>query len=164
MYTSSWHARLFRYSYGTYTNLPKNLCPYFWNIALAIILIIPITVFYLPYWAVYYWGDYGPLDKDEFKNDGKISWIIFPILLLYIVIILTVSMISMWFVISNTPYSDFEETILFFGVCGWAIVITGIISYINSGSRPKYLFIEVIKAKYNKYCPKITWIEKTKTP
>lgn len=37
---TSWHARLYKSTYGTYI-LPKNICNYFWKLIVAILVAIP---------------------------------------------------------------------------------------------------------------------------
>lgn len=44
---SAWHIRLYKWLYNTY-RLPNSLCPYFWGLVAALILVIPIGVLMVP--------------------------------------------------------------------------------------------------------------------
>src|ERR1700721_1251272 len=44
--STSWHSKLYMFTYNS--SLPISLCPYFWKLVLAIVLFIPLTVFYIP--------------------------------------------------------------------------------------------------------------------
>lgn len=156
--TKSWHSWLFRYTYGK-DNLPDNLCPYFWKLVLAMILFPVLFIFCLPAFILCRsTGDNDLFEEGVFSPALAFSFVI------NLALVLIIGMIGMWFDFNN-------EFLVAAGGCGWLIAICAgidqLVRYIKSKRVKTYgtmyreekpsILIEFIKAKYNKYCPKITW-------
>jgi len=168
---NSTSASLYKWLYGT-QDLPNNLCPYFWKVVLAYLIIVPYLLLALPYLiglAIY---------KESSKDDsfGKRIGIGFVLYFFTWLVASALSFIAMFFV-TPVRHSLYE----FMGLLGslvWLIglvlgvcslwdkykerKITSRIRYNEHGYRiyeePKpNLIVEFVKAKYGKYCPKINW-------
>ena len=169
----SWHAWVYQFFYGFDNPLPNNLCPYFWKFILSIALLAPCYIWQLPgilfqfvksrfgkekpdYWfkeGVFHLGDDNPMLISLGVN-----------ILFYFV----TSMVGMWFDFSN-------QALLVGGIVGWGLAVAFFIFVLHEEGYferkrkhkpPTYkepkeakpnILIEFIKAKYNKYCPKINW-------
>jgi uncharacterized Tic20 family protein len=177
--SNSISSKLYRWFYGT-KELPNNLCPYFWKLVLAWLVFIPYSLFCLPVILHELFDkNYKYTDNSTGKRIGY-SFFIYAIVFFVICMITSIS----WFFVlpeKDSLYS-FMGTV---GVLLWVIsIVIGIIEgykvynewnyrrkikYDENGDRiynqPKeetYLIVEFAKAKYNKYCPKIDWIDKNK--
>ena len=176
--TNSLNAKLYCWFYGQRSrNLPSNLCPYFWKLVLAWILVIPYGIFTLPSILLF------ELFYKDYKNGDKKTGERFAIsLAIYIGLFLLLCMGSAIATMFTTLHHGtlFGE-IWMAGIMIWtAIIACGIwfgvkslIEYIKDSRRvydedgyriygkPKdkkaRIIIEFIKAKYNSYCPKIDW-------
>ena len=157
-------AKLFRWFYST-RDLPTNLCPYFWKLVIAYVFTIPLFIISLPYVMI---------DKDScnqsFRNRiwrGFFCWCILSVL----IVALTPIMLF-W----HTPDKDsFLLTSIYVGFCVWVSVLVIGILYFFTYLREKVLerkrkkiykerkenrsniIVEMVKATYYKYCPKIDW-------
>jgi len=150
--TNSLQAKLYRYFWST-DKLPENLCPYFWMSLIMYVFIIPYAIISFPLQKVSY--------RDDIPTIGM--WFLGAIG--YGAIYLLVSMVAMWFVLGNETYSWIVSS----GICGWAlVVIISMIAYahhrkelkeeaIDAGTYQEGIVVSFVKAKYNRYCPKITW-------
>lgn len=168
VYENSLHAKLYKFTYSS--NLPTNLCPYFWKLVFGFLVFIPNFLLQLP--ALIY-----NLFKREYDDDcgdnrstGFAFWIVVLILYLYgritynmilafmnynpydlkwasagMVINIAIIVIAMWFV-SKKLYENYKykKTVAKGGV--------------YAEDEPS-IIEEFIKAKYNKYCPKLEWKE-----
>lgn len=171
-------SKLYRWFYGT-KELPNNLCPYFWKLVLAWLVLIPYSLVCLPVIL------YEMFDKEYKYDDNSTGKRIGISVVVYFMLFFIFCMLSFigWFFVLPTKDSfySFAGSI---GVFVWIItivigVIEGVkalkewnynrkIKYDENGyrvrSEPKeektYLVVEFVKAKYNKYCPKIDWIDK----
>ena len=167
---TSWHYLLFRNSYNR--GVPCNLCPYFWMLLWAIVCFPFNFIWNLPSLIIHtiskIWDKNGFLDWNEkvyFGDRFKIS------LLINLLTSCLISMILIWF-----KQNEFSIT---FGVIGYVIlvIILGFLIQEWYKSRPKKIkqgvgkiykepkpniLVEFIKAKYNRYCPKIEWTSSTK--
>lgn len=168
---NSTSARLYKWLYSA-EDLPNNLCPYFWKVVLAYLIIIPYTLLALPYLiglAIY---------KESSKNDsfGKRIGIGFILYFFMWCAASALCFIAMFFI---TPARHgLYEFMAIVGALVW-LVCLGLggshlwdvytenkrkskIRYNEQGYRiyeePKSnLIVEFVKAKYGKYCPKINW-------
>ena len=157
-------AKLFRWFYST-RELPTNLCPYFWKLVMAYVFVIPLFIISLPYVMI---------DKDScnqsFRNRiwrGFFCWCILSVL----IVALTPIMLF-W----HTPDKDsFLLTSIYVGFCVWVSALVIGILYFFDYLREKALerkrkkiykerkenrsniIVEMVKATYYKYCPKIDW-------
>jgi len=160
-------ARTYRWFYAEY-GMPENLCPYFWKLVIMWVLIIPVSILAIPMLLI---------NKDE----GYISLPakIFGGALLYVGMFLIFCMFVALSVFWNGFHGTSEniwDDLQIMGFCGWASVITfcilSLVKFIKEKmSERKYkklyttpyeghknnIVFEFIKAKYNKYCPKIEW-------
>ena len=161
-------AKLFRWFYGT-TELPTNLCPYFWKLVMAYVFAIPLFIISIPSIL-----PYSIIDKDTCNESlgsrilmGFIYWFI-----LFLLIIALTPIMLFW----HTPHKDsLLETLIEIGVFIWMLgLIFGFawfIEYLKEkslerkwerGNLPKKekrsnIIVEMVKATYYKYCPKIDW-------
>ena len=161
---NSWYAQLYMHTYST-CFLPNNLCAFFWKMLLAVIL-LPITwVLLIPSFifskerpdkignkVLISFGlnivgllVYG-LTFLQNKKDGSIHWY-YPAL--GILMLLGVGIVIYIFV---RLCSLISETSL------WQSIASTFRRQSSSYKEPKtWIVTEFIKAKKNKYCPKITW-------
>ena len=153
-------AKLFRWFYRT-SELPTNLCPYFWKLVMAYVFAIPLFIIPLPYVII---------NKDTCnESPGNRIWmgIICWFILFSLITALTPIMLF-WY----TPVKDsFLEILMIYGFFVWAAGLTlGIIWFIHHlGEKIKErrnlpkkekrsnIIVEMVKATYYKYCPKIDW-------
>jgi hypothetical protein len=175
--SNSISSKLYRWFYGTNV-LPNNLCPYFWKLVLAWLVLIPYSLVGLPSIIM------EITDKDYKYNDVSTGKRIGIGSLVYVLIFFVGCMLSFigWFFVlpEKESFYSFTGTI---GALLWFVsivigVIEGVtalkdrnrkrkIKYDENGRRiwsePKeektYLVVEFAKAKYNKYCPKIDWMD-----
>jgi hypothetical protein len=166
-------ARLYRWFYGK-DSMPNNLCPYFWKVVASYALALPVFLFTIPSSIVYRKGE----DKVKLKTTEKIL----PSLILWGIAYAALSMVSVSAFFFMTS-KEIENTVLLFsmvitGISLWFLLILGGFIYLvyllvkkaldwnwerdfrnlGKGKKPRVnLVSEFIKAKYNKYCPKIDW-------
>jgi len=153
-------AKLFRWFYGT-SELPTNLCPYFWKLVMAYVFAIQVFIITLPYVIV---------DKDSRNQSlgeriglGFVCWFILSLLIAALSLIML-----FWY----TPVKDsFLEILIEIGIFTWLTGLTiGIMWFIHHlGEKIKErrnlpkkekrsnIVVEMVKATYYKYCPKIDW-------
>ena len=147
-------ARLYRWFYCT-DDMPGNLCAYFWRLVIMIILVVPSFIVSLPYVIVSYF-------KEEADNENNILVGIFIYIGLYLLFALGV---SVSFIFINYEKDSFMYITSFIGI---AVVVSTILA-LSLSYRDKYLrrrktkkkdpnlIKEFIRAKKNKYCPRIDW-------
>lgn len=160
-------ARTYRWFYAK-EKMPQNLCPYFWELVIMWVLIIPVSIISIPMVLI-------NKDEDYISLPAKI----FGGLLIYVMIFLIFCMFVAPSVFWNGFYvsrKNIWDEIQIMGFIGWAIAIffssIGLLQFIrekirsrrykklfttqHKGSK-KNIVLEFIKAKYNRYCPKIEW-------
>ena len=158
--------KLHKWFYGIpnkYFN-PINGCLYFWKTMLMYLLIIPTSIVCLPIILL----ELIDNDKsDPIKLGDRLAYSLLLYFLIYILIIMGGAIGS--FFIDYAKHSFFYETTSL-GFFIWIVLIfillclgiDAIISHYketNSKNKSDNLVIEFVKAKYNKYCPKIEWID-----
>jgi hypothetical protein len=159
--SNSINARLYRWFYHKHTNqMPKSLCPYFWQLLIMYVFIVPYTLFTLPYHLFNKW------ENESFVSGIAGSFVV------YLCLFGIFTMFSfVTFLFNNLPEKGFWSNVCVSGFILWVFTIGGLISeltkYLWSKSREKSktttidkkpnIIVEFIKAKYNRYCPKITW-------
>ena len=167
---NSFSAKVYRWFYDIEV-MPTNLCPYFWKLSVALVFCIPFAVITLPY--TFFYRDKG---EQSFITRIGISAII------YFMLAIAVSMFSVFGLFFKIPEAGtLYSHIIAAGFVGWAatlaIGVKELIEYLVEKIRErKYrevgrlrngeliikerkpsLIVEMIKAKYNKYCPQIKW-------
>ena len=175
--SNSISSKLYRWFYGT-DSLPTNLCPYFWKLVLAWLVLIPYSLVCFPMILTeIYNKKYKYTDNSTGKRIGLG-------IIVYFMLLVITSMISLICAFFVSPEKDsFYLFLSTLGAVAWVIgIILGSIEgykvfedwnyrrkikYDENGYRiwnePKqkktYLIVEFAKAKYNKYCPKIDWVD-----
>lgn len=173
--SNSISSKLYRWFYGTKT-LPNNLCPYFWKLVFAWFIVIPYSLFCLPVILM------ELFDKTYEVTDNSTGKRIGYSLLTYFLLFLAGCMLSSVGFFFVLPEKD--SFYGFMGTLGFCLWVTGVVLGIIEGVKAltewnyrrkiKYdeddyriweeptekqpsIIIEFVKAKYNKYCPKIDW-------
>ena len=168
-------ANLYKWFYVT-DQLPTNLCPYFWKLAFMLVVLIPYSMLCLPYLILtIFLGEIDNVDKWY----DRIQYGVLAYIMLFLLWVL-LSPVLLFF---NKSYAKdgFLEYCMAFGIIFWLCgIVFGIIKGIQfivelrKEKRRKKIYpdkniykipttkepnilIEFIKAKYNKYCPKIDW-------
>lgn len=148
--------KLYRWFYAT-NDLPDNLCPYFWKLVLMYVVLIPYSIISIPAICVEIY-DYR---KDWMSYQDMAPTLVKPLasILFYGVLMLLGTMLY--------PLFGDEAELLQIAYVLWAIVfivlcIIGYNWYEYKQPKPKKekspsIVVEFVKAKYNKYCPKIDW-------
>jgi len=152
-------AKLYRWFYKTDT-MPTNLCPYFWKLVTAVILSPLFAIYTLPYEII----NYKHSRRDTYAD------ILGESLGYWFFIAAIICMISTLSLFYYTPDEDsLLMVMIVFGFCVWtALIIVGIIwsifntkEYVKSkksdDEKTDNIIVEMVKAKYHKYCPKIDW-------
>ena len=167
-------ARVYRNFYDT-SHMPESLCPYFWKLVAA----WPITILFLPllipFWIVDKFNENS--DRMPFPAQAFIGLLMYVAAFSVFCVGVTIS--SIWIThYQGTHWYDWYLT----GWVGIFVALVGSIvflisklkerrrqkrmesrydengNYIHSYEEEKpNVLIEFIKAKYNKYCPKIDW-------
>lgn len=179
--SNSLNSKLYRWFYAQSKNaLPNNLCPYFWKLVMAWIVLIPYALFCLPSIILF-----EGLSKEYQNGDVTTGERMFRSLVIYLALFVLTAMGSAVATLFTTLNENtFFGSIWFGGVLFWIIIIGACVVegtkalknyieerrkvYDEEGNRiwPKPIYkkpnvlIEFTKAKYNKYCPKIDWTNK----
>jgi hypothetical protein len=164
-------AKLYRWFYAT-NAMPQSLCPYFWKLVLMWVFILPYTIISLPSILM-------DLRMTESRSTVERSGIG---LIIWFILGMLICMLS-WF---GLFFAEPGKNSLWFhalaaGFIGWgAAFVFGCIAlfkwskemwenrhvkYDDNGRRiwepvkekEPSIIVEFLKAKYNKYCPKIDW-------
>ena len=159
------HAKLYNFTYRS--DLPNNLCPYFWKLVWATILFIPILILQLPT----YLGDLIVKEENrDWRRDGRKNWGLGLWLIITFVIFIIIGNYH-WIKALMNCYSYNRDW------ANWGWLIDGTILsifigvkiaiYIRKVQEKKWnkpykqkepsIIVEFIKATYGKYCPKIEW-------
>jgi hypothetical protein len=156
---NSLSAKLYRWFYKTDT-MPTNLCPYFWKLVTAVILSPLLAIYTLPYEIINYkrqrWDTYG-----DMLGESLSCW------LLIAAVICMISPLGFFFYIPNK--SSLLWVIMGVGGILWGcLIVVGItwaiiktVEHLQSKKsnteKTDNIIVEMVKAKYHKYCPKIDW-------
>ena len=156
---NSLSAKLYRWFYKTDT-MPTNLCPYFWKLVTAVIFGLPVAILTVPYMVIYH--------KDDSRNSFGERIVISLVIWFFIAaIICMISTLGLFFYIPNK--SSLLWVMMAVGFCLWScLILVGITWAItktkehlqskNSNTeKTDNIIVEMVKAKYHKYCPKIDW-------
>jgi len=174
-------ARLYRWFYVT-DRMPESLCPYFWKLVIAYILVTPVAVLILPIFlfkqqdlvetpshrffiGVILWVVLslaimmivGPLSTlfTGFLHDGSFLAIIQSMGFLTLFVVVTISLVAGIIYLASKIKEENRRR-----RSEWIWDEYG--DYIKNPDYSPYaakpnIIIEFIKATYHKYCPKIDW-------
>jgi hypothetical protein len=169
--------KLYKWFYGVseYQGLPNNLCPFFWRVVLMYLTIIPYTLFAIPV-VVYDLFD-KQYENGERSTGARLGNSVGIYIGLFVVVSLISAILALFIKIESKSLFEF----LVIGGClfWFGLLVLGIIKgfeYVReysttdksyySETEKKWVYektkvnltTEFIKAKYNKYCPKIDWV------
>ena len=172
-------AKLYRWFYNE-AAMPNNLCPYFWKLVLMYVTILPYVLISLPaqlitkfkakdigetfaYTFAFYFVlfclftlsllpinlfiDFSSHFLESFLSGSIILWAFILLFLIGYGIKLLIRMVKNW----RRPKKMYDE----YGYVYYGLDENGHKIY-HPKPKPNIL-VEFIKAKYNKYCPKIDW-------
>lgn len=141
--------------------MPKSLCPYFWSLIIMYVFIVPYFIITIPYFIF-----------NKKVNDSFLAGI-FGSAVIYVFLFGIFSMIAslVYLFIGQTPQSVFWSQVFSTGVIFWFVILFflfhRLFEYLWDRSLKKpekkdtdkklNMITEFVKAKYNKYCPKISW-------
>lgn len=176
-------ARLYRWFYDK-EQMPDNLCPYFWKLVLMWLMILPYMVVTLP---VQIRTKFRQKPIDETIAYTIAAYLLLAMLVIYSILPIHLFFgVDGWFIDGALPgsaglwavtialsiYGLIDFLYKKFKKSKWSKkmydeyghVYYGYDSYgrkIYYPIKKPNIIVEFIKAKYNKYCPKITWDKKT---
>lgn len=181
---NSWHAQIFEYWIGYPSKLPDNLCPYFWTTLGFCLLTIPLVIFALP--IILFntlrklimpnqnsWVD--SVMEDTAKDLVVLQMVVyFGIMALFVFVSLEIIFIKTFILGNPIPENvvvlNYVSLIVNLGYL-FLLLRYGIPFVFRKYFKPSVnkdgkqitgtgtLMVEAIKAKYNKVCPRITWIK-----
>lgn len=163
-------AKAYRWFYNIkYRNMPTNGCPYFWQsvimtLCYPFVLIAAIPMFIMEY----------ILEKYDEEVEAPLLGAAALGLIMYGILFLVYCQFAMFFYLDNIHHGIFVA-----GAFAWGIeliifisfIIHNIQEYIKRAKRLKKeqaehlgetiqssnIVVTFVKAKYNKYCPQLTW-------
>jgi len=168
-------ARLYRWFYAT-NGMPQTLCPYFWKLVIAYMLFIPWAIITLP-------SRVFDVEADTGGERVFVSVLLWGMILASICVLSTLSLF--WGMDGEKTILGAMQRAGLFTLCLVTLVsmtfgAVYLVKYIQDRKRQKHreyiwddmgdyiknpayvepkpnLVKEFVKAKYNKYCPKIDW-------
>lgn len=155
-------ARLYRWFYGT-EDMPDSLCPYFWKLFLMWVFIIPMAIISIPMIIVQL-CQYKKI-KSDVSIGERLGMFIMLLFALFLLFTLVLPFFAFFYEIKNKDLLQFAGGGIFLWCVIIGIAISRFISYLINrrkqrrlyGTKHQSIVKEFVKAKYNKYCPKITW-------
>lgn len=163
---NSFSSRFYKWFYET-SILPTNLCPYFWKLLLAWVLValfgLPSIISLIPFLIIVIFKQEAKYLLKENKYAailvGFIIWLALFALTCIVFFFLTLFGVLPYVDGSNiAPLQTIGGVISVFGF-GYGIVYLS--KYLGERKRTKIkqpsIITEFVKAKYNRYCPKIDW-------
>lgn len=157
--TQSLHAKLYKFTY--LGNLPESLCPYFWKLVLATIIFIPNFILQLP--AIC-------MDKFDLTEENCHDRMGRGFAFYFIIIVAILFAVGNYNIVGyfagNNFYPDMIPPAVVIDIIALAVLIVVGYHSIKDAYSIKYpykekhpsIIKEFVKAKYNKYCPKIEWM------
>ena len=158
---NSINAKLYRWFYQK-DEMPKSLCPYFWKLVIAWTFGLPLVIATIPSIILF---KYEGAKMDQSTRIFS-SFVIYGMIFLAFSMLFSISLF--WY---SFPNKSFLHDAQIGGMIGWGVVIIVGLTYaiqhfykkikqkdreVDNVKDPS-LIQEFIKAKYNKYCPKIDW-------
>ena len=170
---NSLHARIFRWVlFVLKGNMPKTLCPYFWQSVLMWLFMVPLLVMGLPIRII------------KKVTNRSLYYVTFSTALVHSILTYGGIFVSycmvffMYCLFSNVSkeYVEANEILIYVGFVSWFVLFvaglvagwTYIMEYYDRKKWEKYDFnkpekknviVESVKGIYNKYCPRIDWKE-----
>lgn len=172
-------ARLYRWFYVE-DKMPENLCPYFWKCVSMYILLLPYTIFCLP--SIILDAIFKKQEWFNVNNNGdrrSMSVIFYIGCLLLLLMIGSLSIFTKPF-----EYVEANWGLYFVGLLGWFVLF--VVGFVYAGKKIQQAYknkikdktteeiesdvklktssmiVSFYKAKKEKYCPKIEWLNKYK--
>ena len=173
-------ARVYRDFYNRST-MPDSLCPYFWQLVFAWPITIVLAPLAFPFWIM----ERKSQDRMGVPTIGKAFFSFALLLLLLLVFCVGVFISSAWITYYQKTYwyEWWVGGVVTFFIACVSFIVWGIFYLINLYKERQWqlhhqaaydengnwipeehrvypkgnIIIEFIKAKYNKYCPKIDW-------
>lgn len=170
-------AKLYKWFYAVseYQGLPNNLCPYFWCMVLMYLTFIPYVLFSIPV-VVYDLFDKQYRNGDR-KTGERLGISVGVYIALFAISALISAIVALFIKVDKGSWFEF---LVAGGVLIWVgLIVIGIIEGVKhlreyTTTNDSYydeqqdkwvvkktkvnMTSEFIKAKYNKYCPKIDWV------
>jgi len=157
--SNSFSAKLYKWFYRT-NHLPTNFCPYFWKLVMAYPLALLRLVTCFPGMLVFKY-----IIKDNEVGAGlEFFMTLFTIIVLFVLFTILSPIGLFWYSFKDIGKIIemgfiFEASIL---IAFISIKWKDIINFLNIGKKEykeptPNIIVEFVKAKYNKYCPQITW-------
>lgn len=160
-------AKVYRLFYNTH-RMPESLCPYFWKLVVAYPITILLLPLLLPTWIV------TRISGDDTEDTplgalAVMGAVIYLFIFLLICIGVFISSYWITYYVKTTMFSMYltgMSSSIILGSFGVGFLIKYLIKrrrysrkYNNEDVYPdnKNVVVEFVKAKYNKYCPKIHW-------
>lgn len=161
---NSIHANLYQFTFNS--ELPGNLCPYFWKLVWATIIFIPNFIIQIPSRIQNLFEGEGR-DAVDHRACGTIIYLglLFLATYIYSTYQWGKAMLDCYSYNSqfaNTGIALNSIIIAVFLICLIRRIIKGMKKEhegVEKKEKQPSVVIEFIKAKYNKYCPKIDWDE-----
>lgn len=162
---NSWHTKIYQLTFAN-GSLPNNLCPYFWKLVVAIIVFVLWGWFYIPAFIANRIVSKIEKEDDKLGAEKGFFSIFFGIALaINFILYLLLSCVLFWIY----PHDQIWQ--LGGALTATLLTVIGIILLVEWRKRireknPKKtamvkkkpnIFVEFVKAKYNRYCPKIEW-------
>lgn len=155
---TSFSAKFYRWFYDKQTfEMPSSLCPYFWKLLLAYVFVIPYVLIGFPY-ILFNKGRNASVSAGVLTTVG---------LSLFLYLVFVLLSVPYFLIFGINTKNEWSTQIFASGLVSWAIILVvssyQFIRWLFDKDRKRFrekksnLIVEITKAKYNKYCPKITW-------
>ena len=160
---NSIHAKLYKFTYSR-GYFPNNLCPYFWKLIWATIIFIPNFILQIPALVIMIFSEKNKTDDcGKRRETGGMLYIV--LILLLIVFLPQIELVKAMFDFYSYNYEIANaglviDILLLLCAAFWGMArINKLIKEKRTPQEEKKpsIVIDVVKAKYNKYCPQIDW-------
>lgn len=152
------------YNFTYSSDLPDNLCPYFWKLVLAVIVFIPNFILQLPVLICSLFTKNVVDNPKEQRISGTLIYVC--LLFLWGYILSTIHMVKAIFNCYSYNSKVVEIGFILNGVIIFICLVILVMNLrekiqdrksISENEPSSNIIIEFAKAKYYKYCPKIDW-------
>lgn len=167
---NSLSAKVYRNFYEK-SRMPESLCPYFWKLVVAWPLTILFSPLLIPFWIVDKLNG-GDNESVPFPAQALIGILMYGAVFCVFCLGVTISSIWITYYQGTHWYGCFVAgfVVIFVALVGSAVFLISKLkdrrrerlydeegNYLPSEEPKPNILVEFIKAKYNKYCPKIDW-------